>query len=744
MKPTHTLTLLIALLIAPGLSAQDWTNWRGPEQNGISREKNLPSTWDFESGENVVWKSDIGGRATPIILNDRVYLNCRTTDNVNDPVEKIHSREQVVCWDLNTGKVLWKDVFNVFQTDIASPRVGWAAMCGDKETGNVFVHSVSGIFRCYSPEGKIVWEHSLLEEYGKISGYGGRTQTPIIDEDRIIVSYLAANWGDTKGPAPLHYYYAFNKKTGELEWVSAPGGKPADTNYSVPFVTVINGQRLLIGGNSDGGVHAMNARTGAHVWSFRMSKRGLNSSAVSDGKYVFISHGEDNIDNTEFGRVQCIDGSLKGDITESGSVWRFDGIKAGYTGLLVKDGVLYVVADTGNMYAFDSLTGKRLWEHNLGTVGKGSPVWADGKIYVMEVNGFIHILEANREGCKSLSTVQLKAADGNGIDEIYASPAISKGKVVFVTRDRTICIADKSKEPNPGQPNPLPAEVNGGDTLHSIQVHPYDFVLMPGKPVELKAVGFNKMGQRIGDVTDKVKFKLADSLAGITLDGNKVSAAELEKGVAGKITASFGDVKGETRMRMFSTSASWNWDFEGMKGVQVPSTWLRAHIKVKPTQLDGNTVLTAAGIGRGKGRPSHTIFMGRPDMKNYTVQADVRMTEQRRQLPNIGIVANRYNLILRGNLSKLTIQSWPAHLRMSKEINFVSDPDVWYTMKMKVETTEEEAKVFGKVWKKGEAEPAEWTLTATDPHPNHTGSPGLYYYAITDCMFDNVSVTFDK
>ncbi|MCP4511301.1 MAG: PQQ-binding-like beta-propeller repeat protein, partial [Fuerstiella sp.] len=178
-----------------------------------------------------------------------------------------------------------------------------------------------------------------------------------------------------------------------------------DTNYSNPTITVIEGQRLLIGGGADGGIHAINARTGAHAWSFRMSKRGLNATPVVDGNHVFISHGEDNIDNREFGRIQCIDARGKGDITESNSVWRIDGIKAGYTALIVKDGVLYVIADTGKLHAFDSKTGDELWEYSLGTVGKGSPIWADGKLYAMEVNGNIHILKPSREECESLSRV---------------------------------------------------------------------------------------------------------------------------------------------------------------------------------------------------------------------------------------------------------------------------------------------------------------------------------------------------
>ena len=79
--------MLLVVSQSPGL-AQDWSGWRGPEQNGISRETNLVDDWSLEPPRNVAWTSDIGGRATPIVLNGKVYLNCRTDDDVNDPEEK--------------------------------------------------------------------------------------------------------------------------------------------------------------------------------------------------------------------------------------------------------------------------------------------------------------------------------------------------------------------------------------------------------------------------------------------------------------------------------------------------------------------------------------------------------------------------------------------------------------------------------------------------------------------------------
>lgn len=725
------LCLLTALILSAGLAhAGDWAYWRGPEQNGVSREKGLVSDWSLADKKNVLWDQPFGGRATPIIVKGRMFLNARTTHNVNGP-DKIHAREHVICVDAATGKELWRDEFNVFQTDIAAPRVGWASMVGDTETGNAIVHSVSGIFRCYDPDGNIVWEHSLEEDFGKISGYGGRTQTPIIDENRVIVGFLARNWGETKGPAPKHTFYAFDKNDGKLLWTAAPGGPPNDTTYSNPIVAVINGQRQLICGNGDGGVYAINARTGASIWGFAMSKRGLNSSPVVDGNLVYISHGEDNIDDTTFGRIECIDGAGSGDVTKTHSVWRIDNVKAGYTGLLVKDGILYVVADTGNLHAYDSKTGEVLWEHDLGQVGKGSPVWADGKIYVMEVNGNIHILKPSREGCESLSHVELVDAAGTGLDEIYSSPAIADGRVYLVTRDRTICLGQKDRKEDSDPIPPMAEETPATEEIALIQLVPFETYVSGTGEVNYELHAFDKNGRFVKKLDPQLEPQ-AD-LAGVKTDGAKLIVGENDLLLAGHVVAKHGDLTATARLRVFP-NLPWKFDFNDGKRVE---GWI-------------NTILLAPAVigeekglkkGIGKGRPSSTVSIGPSTMKNYTIQADVLMTEQNRRLPSIGVTAQRYSFIVKGNTLKLSLQSWPAHLRMAKEVKFRSDPDVWYTMKLRVDVMDDGAHLHGKIWKRGEAEPEAWTLETVDPHANLNGSPGLYNYALAESYFDNVIVT---
>ena len=744
--------------------AGQWAHWRGPEHNGFSRERNLPEEWSLESGKNVAWVSDVGGRATPIVLNGKVYLNCRTEESVTDPQEKIHARQQVVCWDAATGEILWKDVFNVFLTDIPAPRVGWAAMAGDPETGNVYVHTVDGFLRCYDGDGKdgkpvVKWGYSLFEDFGKLSGYGGRTQTPIVDEDQLVVSFLSANWGDTKGPGPMHTYYSFDKKTGELRWVSAPGGPPNDTNYSNPIVAVIDGVRMLIGGNGDGGLYAMQARTGKPLWGIRLSERGLNTSPVVDGNRVYIAHGEDNLDTVEFGSIRCIDGAyfrtLEGDTdTEGGkgfdltdkpeaTLWREDGEKTGYTGLLIdqKAGILYAVSDNGVLLAYDTKTGKRLWTHDLGNVGKGSPILADGKIYVMEVNGIVHILKPSREECQELSRVQLRAGDGAGTDEIYASPAVADGRVFLVTRDRTICLKKEGAEAAADPVPPLPEETSPTGAVARVLLLPYETRLAPGGAVTYQTSGYDENGRFI-DAKEPASLSTEGFTSDITTDGAELVAADpLKADTAGKTLAEMDGVKATARLRAFP-ALPWSWDFDDFKPpTQVPPTWVRAFVKLKPKPMDGGMAMSNSG---DKGRPSTYTFIGPSDMKGYTVEADVRATDERRQMANVGLINQRYVMTLKGNNQKLEVFAWPPHKRMAKEVSFRWKPDTWYRAKFRVDVADGQAMLKGKVWPRGEDEPAEWTIEQTDPHANPEGAPGLYNYALSESLFDNVEVYESK
>src|SRR5262245_35583479 len=109
------LFLLCVCLCSSVATSSEWYSWRGPEQTGVSREKDLPAKWSPEEGasENLIWKMPYGSRSTPLVFGGRVYI-------INSDGEGVHQQERVMCFDDKDGKVLWQHKFNVFHTDIVS------------------------------------------------------------------------------------------------------------------------------------------------------------------------------------------------------------------------------------------------------------------------------------------------------------------------------------------------------------------------------------------------------------------------------------------------------------------------------------------------------------------------------------------------------------------------------------------------------------------------------------------------
>src|SRR5688572_10496706 len=107
------------LLFAPVALGRDWHQWRGPEQNGVSRETNLPEKWDPDAGENVLWTAPYGGMSSPIVMKGRVYTLSRTGEEKRAGTTTVGPRTQetVVCLDADTGKPVWEHKMNMTQTE---------------------------------------------------------------------------------------------------------------------------------------------------------------------------------------------------------------------------------------------------------------------------------------------------------------------------------------------------------------------------------------------------------------------------------------------------------------------------------------------------------------------------------------------------------------------------------------------------------------------------------------------------
>ena len=141
---------------------------------GVSPEKNLPDKWSpnpKDPDNNLIWKAPYGCRSTPLVLNGRVYL-------INYTGDKETTQERVMCLDEKTGKFIKQYTFNNFFSDVAIVRLGWTHLAGDPKTGYIYAHGTSGLFFCFDKDLNVVWSRALTEEYGRLTGYGGRIRRP--------------------------------------------------------------------------------------------------------------------------------------------------------------------------------------------------------------------------------------------------------------------------------------------------------------------------------------------------------------------------------------------------------------------------------------------------------------------------------------------------------------------------------------------------------------------------------------
>lgn len=727
---------LIALLVfcvAGTAPAANWPHWRGIKQQGTSPERGLPSDWSPD-GENLLWKVPVGCRSTPLVLNDRVYM-------ISGVGEGEHQQERVVALDLSTGETLWEHRFNAFLTDVVFHRLGWANLAADPETGNIYAHGVQGLMFCFDKDGTILWQHSLTEELGRISGYGGRTYSPIIEGDQVIISSLTSGWG-SHAPGG-HRFYGMDKHTGEILWVARAGETPVDTGYSVPVIVTLDGARIMFAGLADGSVAALRPTTGETVWRVPLSRRGIMSSPVYDDGRVFAIHGDANLDTNIMGRLVCLDARTGGEL------WRVEGLAGQYSTPALHEGVLFVASDAADLHAVDVKTGEVLWDFNYGNEAKGSPVYADGKIYAGDVPGGWRILKVARDGCELLSAQEF--VDDKGVpDEVYATPAVAHGRVILSTVTSTYCISTRQRDyraPGPdvvfGPSKPLEA----GETVR-IQVEPAEVVTAPGEKVRFTTSGFDAKGRPTGVVD--AGYMISGLHGQIGDDGSFTARGSRIQ--AGQVEATSGSLRGIARVRVVPP-LPYREDFEGIETGTAPPGWITSRLKSRVDEYEGQKVLRKLAERPSPPFARLRCYVMPPISADYTVQSDLLgVPKKNRFLPDMGLINSGYLLILTGTSERdrlLRLVSWSPVPRIIHDVAYPWEGDRWYTAKLHVERTDGQAVVRAKVWPRGEAEPKEWTSTMNDPCPNPQGSPGLYAYAVaitsrskgTEVLFDNVAIT---
>ena len=739
-----------------------WLSWRGPDQVGMTRETGLPDKVD---PKNPLWRADFPGQSTPVIANGKLYI-------VGVLGEGADLQEGVACFDAETGKKLWQQLYNDFISDTIYLRYATSSPVVDSETGNIFVQGTQGILAGFTPDGKLLWKKSLMEEIGRLTFPNARTASPVIDGDLVITRGITANWG-AQGPAGDRFY-AFDKKTGELVWASSPGDRPKDNSFSHPQLAWRNGKRVFYTALGDGSVACVNARTGEPIWRVPLFRAGINATVLVHNNDKLIA-----IFGVPYEPGQLV--ALKiPDVSPTNAasaplvldrkdveLWAAEISSSTSSPILVGD-VVYVVAEKGDLCAVNANTGEIKWKLKLGIEQRNScPFYADGKLYVPMLDnpagkGEGESSEAGTAGAFYIikpgdQPEILQHAELEG--RCFGTPVAYNGKLYLQTTKHLYCWGTK------GNNTSLPAELKAepwpkAGAAKSIQIIPSEVTLRPGQSAAFRARKIDANGFAVGDIADMKSLKWTNyipptarvkSLMSGKFDSEgKLVSDTATKPSAGAFEATMGDLKGYVRGRVLPYLPL-SQDFEALPLPEVntnenaafaypPLPWIGARFKFEVREKDGTKCLTKTIDNKFFQRA--TVFLGAPDAKNYTIEADVMSDGNRRKMSEVGIINQRYAIVLKGNDQKLEVSSNFERLR--EAVDFKWQPNAWYHLKSRVDIAADGTGVVrAKAWKRDEPEPAAWTIEVKHKTAHQEGSPGLFGFSPQDMRvyIDNIKVT---
>ncbi len=385
----------------PGLSEikKQHNGFRGPLGQGISYHKNIPVDWDGPSGKNILWKVETpkAGNNSPVIWSDKIFI----------AGGDVQSR-WVYCYDRNSGKLIWEhEAKDIEGSPAAAPKVtpdtGLSAPSLATDGERVYAIFGTGDILALDMSGKHLWARNL----GVPDNHYGHSSSLLCWEGKLVVQY------DTNRSGRI---LALNVLDGNFLWDVQ---RKVKISWSSPVLAKI-GEQYQILTTSDPLVIAHDLTSGKELWSVECMMGEVGPSvAFSDG-LVYASN--------EYARLVAI----KPGVGSAEIVWEDDEYLPEASSPLAANGLLFLGTSYGVFACYDAKTGVKQWEHECKTGFFGSPMVADGKVYVVDMSGVTHIYELSRE-FKLIGEPKLG-------EKSVVTPAFAEGRIYLRGSKYLYCI----------------------------------------------------------------------------------------------------------------------------------------------------------------------------------------------------------------------------------------------------------------------------------------------------------------
>lgn len=410
--------LLVTVICCTFTARADWTDWRGPTQQGLTDAAALPLQWS--ETENIMWRTEIHdlGHSTPVVLGKQVWLTTARSDG---------SVLYAVCIDLESGAILHDvPVFELTGPENINPSNSYATPSATIEAGRVYVHFGTFGTACLdTSSGQVLWRRQDLN----CEHMQGPASSPILFEDLLIVTQEGTN---------KQFTAALNKNTGETVWLY---NRPAELYtddipgvykkaYQTPVIMDVEGQPQLI---SNGAIMVTghNPRTGEEIWRARYRDDSTISRIVHGDGLLFINTGGPPSGM----ELWAMRPGGKGDVTDTHVVWKMTKDAPHESSPVLVDGLLYTVSERRNFICTEATTGAEVWSQRMSADCWASLLATKDRVYVPNKKGETTVVATGRE-YRELAVNRL---DG----EIFASPAVAGDTLLLRTKTHLYRIGEK-------------------------------------------------------------------------------------------------------------------------------------------------------------------------------------------------------------------------------------------------------------------------------------------------------------
>lgn len=374
--------------------------FRGYMGLGVSYHKNIPVNWNGSTGENIKWKVAFSkpGFNTPVVWGDRIFISG------GDSQSRI-----VACYNRHTGQLIWeKEVKDIPNSPASPPRVtddtGLAAPTMAVDGNGVYAIFATGDVVGFDMDGNLLWGRNL----GVPNNHYGHSSSLTLWENKLVVQYDT----NTKGRM-----LALSTNSGETIW---DVDRPVHISWASPALIEVAGKIQIIT-TSDPFVMGHDLDSGAEIWRVEAMMGEVGPSVAYEDGLVFATN--------EYARLVAVEPKPGTEYT-----WEDDEYLSEASSPVAFDGLLYLATSYGVLVCYDTKTGEKQWEKEFDEGFYSSPMVADGKLYIVDLEGITHIIKAGREG-----TMIAEPELGEGG---FALPVFADGVLYLKGYNHLYCIGE--------------------------------------------------------------------------------------------------------------------------------------------------------------------------------------------------------------------------------------------------------------------------------------------------------------